>query len=607
MVLFISVLAVWSWQKPPAFTEACIEVDNSLAICAASNMARASRKAPIPIEHNDFDLSDKIINLDAARNESIGFQLILKTLSNTAPDSVTISPGPWSTSDPVNKLPISTLFAAHYHLVDKGGYTWGPKSKVLPWPAAYPDALIPQQASCLETPKHTQLFNSIPLAKTKNHNQAIWIDTYIPATTPFGQYQLPIAIALPTQTITINVAMTVHKVTLPDRPSIDAIGELYRTYNLENAGVDRSSIQWQKMSHCYQQLAHQHRMVFIERTPVLPDAAAWRDYIKTYTPALNGELFSAKYGYQGTGVNTAVTVWRTPWPQEFNITLEAPLTQNDFDRYTDLTAEWDTLVSNEGWNQTRFFAYVFDEVDGPNSIPDGANEHDYLAMVHEQMLKLQQAIDKGSDNTRLDLLWTSHANPANWADNPRLDMSGKTRLWSPNASAADPAFLQNRIKAGDRVWFYHSGHPAVGIHSINASGIEMRTWGVIGARYGIQGQLMWAVNLGNDDRPFAEPSYKPDDDRFGNGVLVYPGFQLDKIGYPKSAGPIPSMRLKAWRRGLQDAELYYLALAKHPSQAKQLIQEIMPEALADARGKPSWDQSPKAWIDFRKALIRLAN
>jgi len=235
---------------------------------------------------------------------------------------------------------------------------------------------------------------------------------------------------------------------------------------------------------------------------------------------------------------------------------------------------------------------VFDEVDGPDkNNTDAAERYDYMVMVHEQMDLLQRALDTGTGDKSLDLLWTSHSNPATWTSDPKLDLSDKVRLWSPNASAADPDFLSKRVAAGDTTWFYHSGHPAVGAHSINAAGIDMRTWGVIGARYGIQGQFMWAVNLGSDERPFAEPSYKPDDDRFGNGVMVYPGNQLDKLGFTKVPGPIPSMRLKTWRRGLQDAELFYLAKEKNADAAQKLIRSIIPDALADASGKASWSQT----------------
>jgi len=614
-LVLAAVASFFWWQRPPAFSDDCLLTDHDVVICAASNMARYGRSDPIIPEHPNFNLVEDSIGekgsvmLSAARNEYVAFQLIFRNVGSAAVQNAQVDLGQWSLASPAAKqqAPIeSRVYQAHYHLVDNGGYTWGPKSEVRNWPAAYPDALVPKRHGCLGS--SMQVFDTIDLPAEPHQNQAVWIESYIPPDLPAGDYDMQISVSLADQLIPVNIALTVYDAQLPHKPSIDAIGEVYRSYNLEGAGYDRSKRAWQHMAQCYQQIAHEHRAVFMERTPELPDKQGWQDYINTYQSTLDGSLFTDQYGYRGTGENTPVTVWRTPWPQEFNVKLNAPLNRDDFDRYERLSQAWKQTTSDQGWHRTHFFAYVFDEVDGPdNSKSSKAERHQYLAMVHEQMDLLQRAIDAGTKDTSLDLLWTSHSNPAIWESDPLLDLSNKVRLWSPNASAADPTFLRKRMRSGDAAWFYHSGHPAVGAHSINASGIDMRTWGVIGARYGMTGQFMWAVNLGNDDKPFAQPSYKPEDDRFGNGVLVYPGNQLDKIGFAKIPGPIPSMRLKTWRRGLQDAELFFLAQKNHPIAARNLLHSMVPDALAEARGDASWPTQPAAWIDFKLRLLELAS
>ena len=184
----------------------------------------------------------------------------------------------------------------------------------------------------------------------------------------------------------------------------------------------------------------------------------------------------------------------------------------------------------------------------------------------------------------VDLIWTSHTDPQTWQGIPGEDLKDITRLWTPSANSAKTNYLADRKKEGDRIWFYHSGHPAVGIHSINASGIEMRSWGVITARYNFDGHFMWALNLSDRDQPYHYPSYKKDDDRFGNGTMVYPGNKLDTIGMKSIPGPIPSMRLKAWRRGLQDAELIFLARkAGHEKEVDQMLKKLNSDSFV--RGK----------------------
>lgn len=625
-VLFVFLAIAYNAFKPPGWHEGCLESNEGWVVCAASDMARVTRDGPVLLEHADFDISNGELSSSAARNETIGFQLISQQFKGSMPNELSVDASPWKlhidqASGKNDHMPIiihEQRFLAHYHRVDNAGYTWGPESNVLDWPAEYPDALIPEQHGCGQT--RERLWQSLTLP-TKGQNQSLWIDLYVPADTPPGDYERTFRIASLSvddsagdadadadgeATVEFTQVLTVVNATLPDKPSIEAVGEIYRSYRLEGAGEDRSKKQWQTMAQCYQHLAHAHRMVFIERTPEAPGDGDWEAYEKTYAPILDGSLFTAENGYVGPGADTPVTVWRTPWPQTVDVELPGPLPTTTLEQLAVRASEWSNHVSQRGWNQTRYFAYLFDEVDGPNApINIDMDQRDYLAMVHGEMERVQDTLDIHSGEIPIDLMWTSHSNPAAWADDTVLDLRDKVRFWAPNASAADVSFLQARAALGETVWFYHSGHPAIGVHSINASGIEMRTWGVAAARYGLQGNLMWAVNLGSDERPFAEPMYKPDDDRFGNGVLVYPGNQLPRIGFSAMPGPLPSMRLKAWRRGLQDAELYQLAYKLDPTNAEALIKTVLPEALSEGLNKAAWSNHPSDWIEFRHSLLAL--
>lgn len=597
--------------------ESCLRKPDGLIVCAASDMARITRQGISRLEHPRFDLrtdNPRKLHWTVARNETIAFQLILRTEDRDNASLVSV--------DMADSDIRTSLYQAHYLQVKDGGYRWGPKTDVLAYPAAYPDALIPQEQRCAQT--RTTLFDQVSLPRP-GRNQSVWVEMYIPANTATGEHRQKLRLTpLPAddtagasdEAIDLEISLTVIDATIPQTTSIDAVGEIYRSYRLEGVGEDRSSKRWQQMAQCYQVMAHQHRMVFIERTPDAPRSPGqWQDYLDTYAPALDGQLFSSEAGYTGTGADTGVSVWRTPWPQEHDLIVDAALSEEQLDAYTDLASRWSDIVKNNGWQDTRYFAYVFDEVDGPVSQPEtDPDRHRYIARVHGDMGAVQQAIDRGTQDRQpgapaIDLLWTSHSDPTIWQQDPATTLTGRVRLWAPNAHAANTGFLQDRMAAGERSWFYHSGHPAVGGHSINLPGSDMRSWGVIGARYGIQGQLMWAVNLGNDELPFAQPSYKPDDDRVGNGVLVYPGFQLPRIGFPAAAGPIPSMRLKAWHRGLQDAELYYLAHQRHPEEAEALIKALVPHALGDAVAngeiQPGWPRDAASWIQWRDDLIDL--
>ncbi|MBX2882042.1 MAG: DUF4091 domain-containing protein [Granulosicoccus sp.] len=564
-------------------------------------MARITRTGSSSLEHPRYDLNDENphrLHWQVAKNEYIAFQLIIRRTNRHAPKF-------FSVQSSESQLPIN-LFQSHYIRVDNAGYTWGPQTTVLPYPDLYPDALIPARHGCLDRSKI--LFDNIDLPRP-GANQSVWIEIYIPDNTTTGVHNATIEIKLDSTTLQLPIMFDVINARLPHEPSIDAVAELYRTYQLEGVGTQRSSPQWQDMAQCYQQLAHQHRMVFMERFPNAPQSKAdWQSYRQAFGPALTGELFTADFGYSGTGYGTPVGVWRTPWPQQYDIEITETLDESAIVQWTTLAKSWQAQIDKNGWDIPHQFAYVFDEVDGPSHQSEqDPDRRAYITRAHENMRKVQTAIDQGADG--IDLLWTSHSDPSIWQTDDQTTLEGTIRLWSPNAHAANVEFLSNRMAMGERAWFYHSGHPAVGGHSINLPGSDMRSWGVIGARYSFNGQLMWAANLGSDRWPFSQPSYKPDDDRVGNGVLVYPGNQLEKIGFPTAPGPLPSMRLKTWRRGLQDAELFFLAMKRDPEKSQALIRELIPlalgEAVAAGAAEPTWSDDARAWIEWRDELLTI--
>ena len=591
----------------------CYDFDNGLKVCAASDMAKITKTGNIPFEDSAFDLSEGKLSLDTARNETIAFQLFLKSNDSDTPKEVKVS---FDDLEGANDQTIAAtkhirLFKAHYHWVEHGGYEWGTKSKVLDWPDDYPDALIPQSMECpgqLYKREKTTIYETFPVPENKKENQSVWVDIYIPKNQPAGEYKTQIRINAGDVVNTIPLAVKIWDVTLPDKPSIKAVGELYDSYKMEGVGTDPGDPLWQDMAHCYQKMAHKHRMVFIERLSVKADQS-WADYNKVYDPVLSGSLFTEKNGYVGPGKQTPVGIWRTPWPQEFNARVKQPLSDQQINKYELLANKWQENIDQNNWDQTDYFAYVFDEVDGATDEDElGDVSEDYIGMVHQQIDRVQKAIDKGMTNNLVDLIWTSHTDPKTWQENPQEDLKDIVRLWTPSANSANTRYLADRKKEGDKIWFYHSGHPAVGIHSINASGIEMRSWGVITTRYNFDGHFMWALNLSDPDQPYHYPGYKKDDDRFGNGSMVFPGNKLDTIGMNSTPGPIPTMRLKAWRRGLQDAELILLARkAGHEKEISQMLRKLIPTALSEGKENASWSNDPEDWINFRQRLLELAS
>jgi hypothetical protein len=355
--------------------------------------------------------------------------------------------------------------------------------------------------------------------------------------------------------------------------------------------------------------------VFVERAADVPGPPAppftpeeWLAYDAAHGGALDGTLFDASRGYRGPGERTPVRVWRVPWRERAYRHIEGPLGDDEIARYRELAASWVEHATQHGWDRTKFVAYLFDEVDTPQDTGGPrVLDPEVVRRAHVEIERVQVAIDEGAPGRRIDLMWVGQADPGGWAGKPGLDLVGKIRHWVSAGQAAEPRFLTARAKAGESAWFYHGGHPFVGVHVVNAPGTELRSWGWIAARYELTGVLMWAVNFGHRARPYATPSASPIDDRFGNGTLIYPGAKLPSIGMPARPEPVPSMRLKAWRTGLQEADLAALGrLAGRGAAVDRVLSHVIPRALARGRGRAAWPRDAGAWQDARLRLLDLA-
>ena len=162
-----------------------------------------------------------------------------------------------------------------------------------------------------------------------------------------------------------------------------------------------------------------------------------------------------------------------------------------------------------------------------------------------------------------------------------------------------------------RFWTYNGRPPRAGNMTIDKPGTALRTWGWIGERHGVGLWYAWEgmyyrdrYNLG-EDAPRTDVLRNPlnDDERpkgghdwgNGDGLLMYPG-------------PVPSLRLKALRRGLQDRLLLRHLASCGPEGAKRsaaLARRMVPAALgAVAADAPqTWPDDEIAWEAARQDVL----
>ncbi len=154
-------------------------------------------------------------------------------------------------------------------------------------------------------------------------------------------------------------------------------------------------------------------------------------------------------------------------------------------------------------------------------------------------------------------------------------------------------------------WTYNGRPPQAGSMIIDTDGVALRTWGWIGERYDLELWYAWEGLYFTDryneaDAPtdlmatpitFDERRKGGTDWGNGDGLLAYPG-------------AVPSLRLEALRRGLQDRLLLRkLASCGGGDEAAGMVRAMIPRALAEGRGAAAWPRDEAVWETARRTLI----
>jgi hypothetical protein len=195
---------------------------------------------------------------------------------------------------------------------------------------------------------------------------------------------------------------------------------------------------------------------------------------------------------------------------------------------------------------------------------------------------------------------------------PRL-LCAVTDAWSPIYGDSVDVFLSpanfpnvatKRSPLGERYWTYNGRPPSAGSMILDTDGVALRTWGWIAERYDVELWHAWEglyysdrynrggpTDVMNDPVTFDERSRGGSDFGNGDGLLVYPG-------------PLPSLRLKALRRGLQDRLLLReLTACGGGASARRIVRQVVPRALGEAPSRPSWSLDETSWEQARLQVL----
>ena len=157
--------------------------------------------------------------------------------------------------------------------------------------------------------------------------------------------------------------------------------------------------------------------------------------------------------------------------------------------------------------------------------------------------------------------------------------------------------------AGTHFWTYNGRPPAAGNMTIDKPGTALRTWGWIAERYQIELWFAWEGLYYTDrynrataptdtmHQPLTYDERKKGGEERGNGdgLLVYPG-------------ALPSLRLKALRRGLEDRVLLRALAACDREEAARITRGVVARALREA-DEQSWPDDEASWEAARRAVL----
>ena len=519
---------------------------------------------------------------------------------------------------------------------------------------SYPDIAVPQE---VQTTTRIRSGNS----------QSFWVDIYIPKDAPAGLLTGTVRVTNGSQAIAnIPVEITVANFTLNDESQAKSmvflgdldIAERYFTGSGAAGQLPQSSYaDYRRVIDRHFMLAWRHRLSLIDGNALVafsttPTDAPNQDWQRR----LRGDLYTADNGYVGPGANLPHDVFSigtySNWLRWWNLANYDPAYPNydsSLPRQTLIntlnsrTDQWENWFRNNAPNVKRFL-YVDDEPAFSTSRDPNFSTVDFANLV--------SGIVKNNPGPGGDLQTFITASPLGYEHElPDTNIlgdviaHGETAPWNAatNALNADP----------DREYFMYNGRrPASGTFVIDDDGVALRElpWGQY--KLGIERWFYWSSTYydnfqgGPSLRNLAEvdaqgPNYRRGSQTNvfksaqtfgghthfdasigetgwnysnGDGVLFYPG--TDQV-FPEEnlnlQGPIASLRLKYWRRGVQDVIYLEQAMARDPVATQAIINEMVPEVMWElgvanpldptyVHKPPSWSNNPDDWENARRLL-----
>jgi hypothetical protein len=428
-------------------------------------------------------------------------------------------------------------------------------------------------------------------------NQSIWVDVYVPKTAAAGLHTGVIRVQTSTATLAeVPVELTVRGFALPDVPASKTMlymgyADLSRRYlgvqspNSNTAFEQRLN----RVRDRHFQMAHRHRISMVDDNQ---GALAWTtdaprpEWIKR----LDGTLFTAANGYDGPGVGVGNDIfsignygnwsWRSQGEAEMRLHTDA----------------WETWFQ-QNFPSTERFLYLIDE--------------------SENYPQTQQWAQWIRNNPGVGGQLRSFATlplPIALGQTPSLDIVASWQQGVGDTATWANGLAQLRQDPRKKFYMYNGKRPGTGSFATEDDGVALRQLPWAQYKKGVDRWFFWESTYYNDfqsgrghinvyqtaqtfgvngarDAEDGETGYLYSN---GDGVLFYPGYdtiyESDNYGVD---GPIASLRLKHWRRGIQDVDYLELARTIDPARTQAIINRMVPRVMWE---NGVADQSDPTWV-----------
>ena len=502
------------------------------------------------------------VDLAAAGREWESFQILLR--SDAPVEGITIQPGDLEGPDgSVLRAEDARLFRQHQLHIRTGSH----RNESFQ-PGWYPDALIPFTHPLTRAPLDEARFDAVPFRLPAGETHGFLVDVRVPANVAAGEYRGTYMIkAKGHQTVQVPVRLTVWDFDLPRVSTMVAqlgwpANRMRRYYrNLAKKGKTREPADWSAIETQCSAMLTRHRINCWPPDRLRPQPSGEqfvipKDQIDTF------RRYVDRYH---------VNAYRVPRPP-----VDDPEAQHE--KLEKWMESWDRAAKELNRPQVLFYMYLTDE-------PNDEEEYEFVQ-------RWGRAIRKCNSVVQVMVTEQTWPQKKEWGD-----LYGAIDIWCPLYCLFKPDSAAKRREKGESLWTYTAlcqGSKTTPWWQTDFPLLHYRVPAWISWRYRIRGQLYWggmAYWRGVED-PWTDPDTYHESLTFnGEGMLVYPG---RAAGYE---GIAPSLRLKAFRDGLEDYE--YMAILERAGlaeEAEQVVRRL-------AASWYEWEKDPEA---YRKARAKLA-